>query len=168
MSNVILGMIGVILFIGMALAGATYFGPRLNQSVNQGAAATVVSELVAISAGVQSRNSALETQTGSAGNANFLLPDYMDDAPKNPTFGKGPMLVNAAGDMSGNASYVIMEVIGGDVGALCLEINRLGRGGVVPTRSGPPTGQVLGSFWTNRNLTGNISSGSCVAYAIIS
>src|SRR3546814_18801710 len=34
MSNVLIGIIGVILFIGLALAGALFLGPRFQESTN--------------------------------------------------------------------------------------------------------------------------------------
>jgi hypothetical protein len=44
MSNVLIGIIGVILFIGLALAGALYLGPRFSQSANDSEAARYISE----------------------------------------------------------------------------------------------------------------------------
>ena len=45
MSNVLIGIIGVILFIGLALAGALFLGPRFQSSSNNAKAAHVVSVL---------------------------------------------------------------------------------------------------------------------------
>lgn len=42
MSNVLIGIIGVILFIGLALAGALFLGPRFQDSTNNSKAAAVV------------------------------------------------------------------------------------------------------------------------------
>jgi len=42
MSNVLIGIIGVILFIGLALAGALFLGPRFQESTNNSKAASVV------------------------------------------------------------------------------------------------------------------------------
>jgi hypothetical protein len=44
MSNVLIGIIGVILFIGLALAGALFLGERFTNSRNQSEAARFVSE----------------------------------------------------------------------------------------------------------------------------
>ena len=42
MSNVLIGIIGVILFIGLALAGALFLGPRFQQSTNNSKASASV------------------------------------------------------------------------------------------------------------------------------
>ena len=42
MSNVLIGIIGVILFIGLALAGALFLGPRFQESTNTSKAAANV------------------------------------------------------------------------------------------------------------------------------
>ena len=49
MSSVLIGIIGVILFIGLALAGALFLGPRFQESSNtsKAAAATQAVQLVA-------------------------------------------------------------------------------------------------------------------------
>jgi len=41
MSNVLIGIIGVILFIGLALAGALFLGPRFQESTNSSKAAAI-------------------------------------------------------------------------------------------------------------------------------
>ena len=42
MSNVLIGIIGVILFIGLALAGALFLGPRFQESTNNAKASAIV------------------------------------------------------------------------------------------------------------------------------
>jgi len=42
MSNVLIGIIGVILFIGLALAGALFLGPRFQESTNNSKASAAV------------------------------------------------------------------------------------------------------------------------------
>jgi hypothetical protein len=44
MSNVLIGIIGVILFIGLALAGALFLGPRFQESTNVAKASAFVSQ----------------------------------------------------------------------------------------------------------------------------
>jgi len=45
MSNVLIGIIGVILFIGLALAGALFLGPRFQEASNNAKAAAVVQSM---------------------------------------------------------------------------------------------------------------------------
>jgi len=42
MSNVLIGIIGVILFIGLALAGALFLGPRFQESTNNSRGSAVI------------------------------------------------------------------------------------------------------------------------------
>jgi hypothetical protein len=42
MSNVLIGIIGVILFIGLALAGALFLGPRFQESTNNSKASAAI------------------------------------------------------------------------------------------------------------------------------
>ncbi len=49
MSNVLIGIIGVILFIGLALAGALFLGPRFQNTSNETEAARYISEGAQIS-----------------------------------------------------------------------------------------------------------------------
>src|SRR3546814_7999702 len=42
MSNVLIGIIGVILFIGLAIAGALFLGPRFQESTNNSSASASV------------------------------------------------------------------------------------------------------------------------------
>jgi len=44
MSNVLIGIIGVILFIGLALAGALFLGPRFQEATNTSKASAYVSQ----------------------------------------------------------------------------------------------------------------------------
>lgn len=48
MSNVLIGIIGVILFIGLALAGALFLGPRFQDSSNTSKAAAVVQNMMQV------------------------------------------------------------------------------------------------------------------------
>lgn len=48
MSNVLIGIIGVILFIGLALAGALFLGPRFQESSNSSKAAAVMQSVAQV------------------------------------------------------------------------------------------------------------------------
>ncbi len=55
MSNVLIGIIGVILFIGLALAGALFLGPRFQQSVAQSKASAVSGQVAQVASAVALR-----------------------------------------------------------------------------------------------------------------
>jgi type II secretory pathway pseudopilin PulG len=48
MSNVLIGIIGVILFIGLALAGALFLGPRFQESTNNSKASAAIQAVAQI------------------------------------------------------------------------------------------------------------------------
>ena len=80
MSNVLIGIIGVILFIGLALAGALFLGPRFQESTNNSRASAAVQAV----AQVASAANMYRVQEGTA-----------------------PTAVGAAGD---TAAAVLLEV----------------------------------------------------------
>ncbi len=90
MSNVLIGIIGVILFIGLALAGALILGDDFKSSKASTQAARVVSDMQQISAAINMRNlklgatmSATEYETNVAS----LVPRFLKVAPLVPTSG---------------------------------------------------------------------------------
>lgn len=84
MSNVLIGIIGVILFIGLALAGALFLGPRFQEVSSNSQASAVMTGLKQVSDaaslwGLQNGKNHVPS-TGTA----FLQPDYLKTAPSNP------------------------------------------------------------------------------------
>ena len=168
MSNVIIGIIGVILFIGLALAGATYFGPRVTQSTSQAQAGQVMSQLVAISNAVKVRDQERQMATTGGFNLDYLAPDYLGDAPSNPTEGPAPFLLDSSGSAGGIASIAGIKVSGNRSVAICNEISRLG--------GGPSTAQLrlnanlalpIGCFRIDRDLSPQVRKDDYIAYAVI-
>jgi len=108
MSNVLIGIVGVILFIGLALAGASFFGPITSDSIAQAKANTVINALGSTASAISIRNRELEMATGASANADFLSPDYIDEAPRNPVSGSSVALTSSSGSTtSGPARYVV-------------------------------------------------------------
>jgi len=84
MSNVLIGIIGVILFIGLALAGALFLGPRFQQATsNSDAAAVMTSIKQAIDGAEMWRIQEGRTYIPSTNTA-FLTPGYLKSVPVNP------------------------------------------------------------------------------------
>jgi type II secretory pathway pseudopilin PulG len=100
MSNVLIGIIGVILFIGLALAGALFLGPRFQESTNNSKASASVQAISQISNAIE----LYRTQEGSAYPAenitstSALVPGYLKAIPTNP--------------MTGSTSYLGLDVGG--------------------------------------------------------
>ncbi len=84
MSNVLIGIIGVILFIGLALAGALFLGPRFQESTQNSQAASIMSSLKQVTDAAELRLLDLGVQTTPATDASFLTTGgYLRTAPIN-------------------------------------------------------------------------------------
>ncbi len=82
MSNVLIGIIGVILFIGLALAGALFLGPRFQESTNNSRASAAVQAVSQVSSAANMYN----VQEGKkAASADVLeTTGYLKAVPSNP------------------------------------------------------------------------------------
>jgi hypothetical protein len=147
MSNVLIGIIGVILFIGLALAGATFLGPRFQQSTNMSKAAAVVAGMSQMADAAKLR----KVSTGRsypAGSADALIAEgYLKSRPLNPLGDTNSFFDfrDANGTYSGSARYAIAGLDRNNVVHVdtCKEINRQSRVGAAdgtpPTLSAGPT-----------------------------
>lgn len=73
MSNVLIGIIGVILFIGLALAGALFLGGKFSDASNESEAARIISEGAQINRAFEMHRveqGALPDGAGESGDAN--------------------------------------------------------------------------------------------------
>ena len=117
MSNVLIGIIGVILFIGLALAGALFLGPRFQESTQNSKASASVQALSQITNAIN----AYELQEGAKlGNNSVsdLTPGYLKTVPS-PQFWDGtPTIANG---VSARLLYVTMSE---DSRSVCSAINR--------------------------------------------
>lgn len=127
MSNVLIGIIGVILFIGLALAGALFLGPRFQESTIQSKAAASVQALT------QMANAAnmYRLQEGKPFQSGYVEPlvdsGYMKAIPKNPADpNDGFDARTESGEVfAGDAKVIGMGVGDGEVGRrICTSINR--------------------------------------------
>ena len=98
MSNVLIGIIGVILFIGLALAGALFLGPRFQESTNNSRASAAV-QAVSQVANAANMYQVQEGKTYTGADAQGLVEgQYLKSIPSNPTgTGGGAIVVDAAG-----------------------------------------------------------------------
>lgn len=100
MSNVLIGIIGVILFIGLALAGALILGDDFRSSKSSSSAATTVAQLQQIVAAINMSN--LKTGTPLLAttydtNTTLLIPRFLKVAPVNPLNRAGYRTVDVDG-----------------------------------------------------------------------
>jgi hypothetical protein len=84
MSNVLIGIIGVILFIGLALAGALFLGPRFQESTSNSDAAAVMSSLKQAADAAEMWRVQEGKQYVPATDTSFLAPGYLKRRLANP------------------------------------------------------------------------------------
>jgi hypothetical protein len=116
MSNVLIGIIGVILFIGLALAGALFLGPRFQAATNDSKAAAMMQ---AASQLTHARSLwSLDNGQPYASGPNGLAPQYLKSVPANPS-GAGLhnfIFVNGDGSVFDGADQKVL-IVGIDAGS---------------------------------------------------
>jgi hypothetical protein len=130
MSNVLIGIIGVILFIGLALAGALFLGPRFQQATNNSKASAsvqVVSQIVnAIEMYRVQEGNSYPAENITASSA--LIPGYLKSVPVNPMTGSVSHLGLDVGgaQRAGFPMAIVTIVIGFDekARAVCEAVQR--------------------------------------------
>jgi hypothetical protein len=85
MSNVLIGIIGVILFIGLALAGALILGDDFRTAGTSSKAAAAVQQIQQIQSAVEMWRLKTGRQTVANGTTDFLVPRFLKVVPVNPT-----------------------------------------------------------------------------------
>jgi type II secretory pathway pseudopilin PulG len=78
MSNVLIGIIGVILFIGLALAGALFLGPRFQAATNDSRASAIVQALQQTQNAYEMRRVNVGTPT-TADQGNAVVQTLIDE-----------------------------------------------------------------------------------------
>jgi hypothetical protein len=131
MSNVLIGIIGVILFIGLALAGALFLGPRFQESRNTSIASAQVAAMKQLSDAVNmyvvqegkndlpQNDGAFVTSLRSAG---YLKSDVKDVTGKNVAFWYSP-----------TATGKRHVLIGAQEASLCQAVNKQAGVATMPT-----------------------------------
>ena len=116
MSNVLIGIIGVILFIGLALAGALFLGPRFQESTNNSrasAAVQAVSQVANAANMYQVQEGKVYTSTASTTAQGLVDAQYLKSIPSNPTGSTGGAI-----NVDGVAKNVTMT-LGTNASAVC-------------------------------------------------
>ena len=125
MSNVLIGIIGVILFIGLALAGALFLGPRFQESRNTSIAAAQVSAMKQLSDAVnmyavQEGKNDLPQNSGTfvaaLRTAGYLKADVKDATGKNIDFWYSPTAPGRRHVLIGAQDVKICEAVNKQAG----------------------------------------------------
>jgi type II secretory pathway pseudopilin PulG len=155
MSNVLIGIIGVILFIGLALAGALFLGPRFQESTNNSRASASVQAVSQIANAINMYNvQEGKTVTNTDATKGLVAAEtpyvelvggnYLKSVPSNPT---GTGLTNII--TSGNTKAVTM-VLGTNGLAVCNAINKQTMG------SEPAAGVAVGAGTAGCSIAGTV------------
>jgi type II secretory pathway pseudopilin PulG len=170
MSNVLIGIIGVILFIGLALAGALFLGPRFQESTNNSRASAAVQAVSQISSAanmyrVQEGKSIISNE-----NIDTVLRanNYLKSVPTNPTSGGDATLISATGTQAAGAEAALVVMpLATNADAVCnATAKQSGQGETAPavaTAAALPTGP-SGCFKTSAAV-GVLASGTNYAFA---
>jgi hypothetical protein len=124
MSNVLIGIIGVILFIGLALAGALFLGPRFQESTNNSKASAAVQAVSQVSSAANMANVQNGTAVQAGAVSALASSGFLKSVPSNPTnsaVAAIPVLVSDAGAATGDAGYAVMP-LGTNAGPICAAI----------------------------------------------
>ncbi len=168
MSNVLIGIIGVILFIGLALAGALFLGPRFQEtSIASKASAWTqgqaqIAQAVNMKRVLEGASVQADATTPEAMRAKLVDSGFLKSVPINPGGAdRYYVLRGPNGGFGGEATYVMNGFFLGDKGdeRLCVEIAR--RAGIsVPSDGSPPIlSAPVGRFGCFRNDTGYADEG---------
>jgi type II secretory pathway pseudopilin PulG len=130
MSNVLIGIIGVILFIGLALAGALFLGPRFQEASNASKASAIAAQMQQVAQAinmyqVDTGTSIPSTASDSVG-ATLVASRHLKSVPANPISGALVTAVNKAGGADTGPATHLYTNIGTDENAklICLAIER--------------------------------------------
>jgi hypothetical protein len=85
LSNVLIGIIGVILFIGLALAGALILGDDFLSASNSSKASTIMAQMKQIVDAAEMRKLKLGISTTPSTDPSFLMPRFLKVVPTPPT-----------------------------------------------------------------------------------
>ncbi len=130
MSNVLIGIIGVILFIGLALAGALFLGPRFQESTNNAKASASVQAVSQIASAIEMYRVQEGTPVSaqSITSSSVLVPGYLKTMPVNPVTASSSYLgLDSSGAYGpGNPVSIIAMAIGSDTKAkaVCEAVQR--------------------------------------------
>lgn len=166
MANVLLGIVGIVLFVGLSLAGASYFGPLTSDAMTEARASGLIQTLSTTAKAVNVRNREQETMTSASANTSELAPDFLEETPVNPVTAGAVMLVTDAGVSSTGIARFVASKLPTEQAEMCSYINRQGGGSAtVPYVTTMPQ-QVVGCARASSAM-GAFAAGDYIAYMSI-
>ncbi|AXK44112.1 hypothetical protein [Erythrobacter aureus] len=170
MSQILLGIIGVTIFIISAIAGVSYLGPTFMQSTTDSEAGVGLQGLSQISMAIHLREMETQSATEVGFNLDGLAPDYLPEIPENPFSAIDPILVTGVGTLAQRpGEFVLMPVETANAQQICNSISRQGGGSdVAPNIFISEIVEPLGCFRSKKEYAGGaVNIGDFVAYVRI-
>ncbi len=130
MSNVLIGIIGVILFIGLALAGALFLGPRFQESTNNSKAAAIVQHMQQLTSAMNmyhvNEGRPIVSSEYNDGTSTLVSGGYVKTTLRNPLNNMRYVAVDDAGYGYATPARYVYADIGSDATAVavCKAIER--------------------------------------------
>lgn len=177
MSQMFIGIIGIVVVIGLAIAGAVYFGDQFQQSrtKSRAAAAVAATSQVANAATLLYTNDGI--QPVAAANVNALVNGgYLTSAPTNPIVPTNPpRLVTAGGLATGPAQVAVLDLGPGAAGSsadltcqqIAIQTGQAQPGDATPTAAAALPINVSGCFRAVTGAGAGLTVGNHYAYTRI-
>jgi hypothetical protein len=109
MSNVLIGIIGVILFIGLALSGAMFLGERFADSRNSSVGAATVQAVTQVASAISYSNTENDVKVNAGYNLDGLrTAQYLKSVPANPAGPDGIVVLGRNGESTGVAGGLVV------------------------------------------------------------
>lgn len=124
MSQMFIGIIGIVVVIGLAIAGAVYFGDQFQQSrsKSRAAAAVAATSQVANAAQVFLAQEGGVVAAASDVTAQLITPGYLSSLPTNPMVPANvPRLMTGGGLLTGGADAAVID-LGAGAEVVCRQI----------------------------------------------
>jgi hypothetical protein len=136
MSNVLIGIIGVILFIGLALAGALILGDDFKAAGNDSKAAAVISQLQQVSNAIDMSEMKLGSPFMAGTAISTLTTRFLKAVPVDPTGGSTVVAWSETGLGSGVPAGMVVLPMSRNADAICSSIvQQTGGAAAFPTVS---------------------------------
>lgn len=175
MSNVLIGIIGVILFIGLALSGAIYLGDRLTESRNSSVGAATVQAVTQVASAISYSNTENDVKVTAGYNLDGLRTgQYLKSVPYNPAGPDAIAVLGRNGEATGVAGGLVVAHLAAGQDRLCGAIVKqtaaasdiVGTYGYVTaaTASDIPAGPA-GCFKVGAAAISGLAAGQLYAYA---
>ena len=112
MSNVLIGIIGVILFIGLALAGALFLGPRFQESANTSKASAISSSIAQVAQAVEMYRLQEGREAPASTTLTAIVPGYLKTMPSTGGMGTANWYsLDDDGDPAGKPTWILLSVV---------------------------------------------------------